>query len=323
MTLDCSLVIRTYNEEKHIGRLLSGILKQTVKNPEIIIVDSGSTDATRSIASPYPVTLLSIDPADFTFGRSLNVGCAASNADLIVVASAHVYPVYVDWLERLLQPFEDEGVWLTYGRQRGGQTTRFSEHQLLLRLFPNNSNWNQSHPLCNNANAAIRREAWVQHPYDETLPGLEDIAWAKWALDQGGRLAYEAEAEVIHVHEESPTQVFNRYRREAMALRRIRPEERFGISEFVRLYASNVINDLGQAARDGGLIGNAADILSFRFSQFWGTYRGFSHAGTLTSELKQAFYYPVTGNSRVTASQREVERVQYESAELDSQRTRN
>ena len=323
MKLDCSIVIRTYNEEKHIGRLLLGILKQTAQNTEIIIVDSGSTDATRSIASRYPVTLLSIDPNEFTFGRSLNIGCSEAHADLIVLASAHVYPVYVDWLERLLEPFEDEGVWLTYGSQRGGETTRFSEQQQFLKLFPNTADWNQTHPLCNNANAAIRRKTWVQHPYDETLPGLEDIAWAKWALEQGRRLAYVAEAEVAHIHQESPSQVFNRYRREAMALRRIRPEERFGLSDFARLYATNVLSDLGQAAKDGGLATKAPDILSFRFSQFWGTYRGFSYTGGLTSELKQAFYYPASVDSRSRTPQREVERVHYEAPEVDAETARN
>ncbi|NER02398.1 MAG: glycosyltransferase [Okeania sp. SIO3C4] len=40
----CSLVIRCYYEEQHIGRLLSGIIQQTLPNQEIIVVDSGSTD---------------------------------------------------------------------------------------------------------------------------------------------------------------------------------------------------------------------------------------------------------------------------------------
>ena len=318
LNLDCSIVIRTYNEEKHIGRLLSGILKQTLQNTEIILVDSGSTDATRSIASRYPVTLLSIDPDEFTFGRSINIGCSEAHAELIVLAKAHVYPTYVDWLERLLEPFEDDGIWLTYGSQRAGETTRFSEHQQFLKLFPDASNGNQTHPFCNNANAAIRRKAWVQHLYDETLPGLENIAWAKWALAQGGRLAYVAEARVAHIHEESPTQVFNRYRREAMALRRIHPEERFGVSDFARLYVTNVLSDLGQAAKDGGMAKKTPDILSFRFTQFWGTYRGFSYAGGLTSELKQAFYCPANAESRSRAFQRDVERVHYDASEVGS-----
>ena len=41
--MNISIVIRTFNEEKHIGRLLYGITQQTVPDPEIIIVDSGPT----------------------------------------------------------------------------------------------------------------------------------------------------------------------------------------------------------------------------------------------------------------------------------------
>ena len=59
---------------------------------EIIIVDSGSTDATLSIASRYPVKILSIKPEEFSFGHSLNLGCAEASREFIVIASAHVYP---------------------------------------------------------------------------------------------------------------------------------------------------------------------------------------------------------------------------------------
>ena len=78
--IKCSVIIRCYNEEQHMGRLLSGIMQQTVKNAEIIIVDSGSTDATLSIASRYPVQILSIRPEEFSFGRSLNVGCPVASS---------------------------------------------------------------------------------------------------------------------------------------------------------------------------------------------------------------------------------------------------
>jgi cellulose synthase/poly-beta-1,6-N-acetylglucosamine synthase-like glycosyltransferase len=44
-------VIRACNEEKHIARLLEGIAQQFLKEAEIILVDSGSTDRTLEIAS--------------------------------------------------------------------------------------------------------------------------------------------------------------------------------------------------------------------------------------------------------------------------------
>jgi len=114
-----SVVIRCFNEERHIGRLLTGLLKQTLRPQQIILVDSGSTDATLAIASRFPVEIHAIEPEAFSFGRSLNIGCQAASGDLVAVVSAHVYPIYDTWLEELTAPFADSEVALTYGRQEG------------------------------------------------------------------------------------------------------------------------------------------------------------------------------------------------------------
>lgn len=123
----CSVVIRAYDEEKYIGRLLEGIRQQTIKDVEIILVDSGSTDGTVSVAESFGARIVRILSAEFTFGRSLNLGIRAATRELIVIASAHVYPVYPDWLESLLHPFENENVALTYGKQRAPISAKFSE----------------------------------------------------------------------------------------------------------------------------------------------------------------------------------------------------
>lgn len=311
----CSIVIRAYNEEKHIGRLLTGIAQQTVRDVEVILVDSGSTDATvhiaRAFAARFPVEVVSIDPGDFTFGRSLNLGIERARKDLVVIASAHVYPVYPDWIERLLAPFADEQVALVYGKQRGGETTHFSEHQIFSHWFPERSIPRQQVPFCNNANAAIRRSCWEQQPYDESLSGLEDLAWGRWAMEQGWAIHYSAEAEVIHVHEETPRGVYNRYRREAMAFKRIFPQEQFHLSDFFRLVVSNILSDAWHAARQGVLHRSLASILWFRWMQFWGTYQGYRHSGPLTWQLRQTFYYPQALRHPVENRPRNVAPIQY------------
>lgn len=307
----CSIVIRAYNEEKHIGRLLTGILQQTVEDVEIILVDSGSTDATVAIASRYPVKVVHIEPDEFTFGRSLNLGIEHTSGELIVMASAHVYPVYPDWIAQLLHPFEDPQVALVYGKQRGNMTTKFSEHQLFAKMYPEQSTLRQRSPVCNNANAAIRRSLWLHHRYDEDLTGLEDLDWASWAISQGHFLAYAANAEVVHVHSETYGQVYNRYRREAMALKHIRSEEHFNLLDFLRLYVSNVVSDCWFAARERLFLREFSGIIRFRFAQFWGTYKGFSISGPLTGQLKQTFYYPRRLRSARQIPQREVQPINY------------
>jgi rhamnosyltransferase len=288
----CSLVIRAYNEERHIGRLLDGISHQTLANVETILVDSGSTDETLAIAQRYPVKILHIPPHEFTFGSSLNRGIASASCELVVFASAHVYPVYPDWLERLITPFADSKVALCYGKQRGGEKTYFSEQQVFASWYPEVSTRRQTHPFCNNANAAIRRRLWEKHPFDETLTGLEDLDWAVWAKDQGLAIAYAAEAEVVHVHDETSKGVYNRYRREAMAYKHIFPSEHFGLGDFFRLSADNIISDLRQASVQKRLSQSWSSIFWFRLMQFWGTYQGYRRSGPVTEQLRRTFYYP-------------------------------
>jgi glycosyltransferase involved in cell wall biosynthesis len=289
--MNCSIVIRAYNEERHIGRLLEGIRQQTIRDVEIILVDSGSTDGTVSTAESFGAQIVRIPSSEFTFGRSLNLGIQAATRAWIVIASAHVYPVYPDWLESLLRPFEDERVALTYGKQRGPQTAHFSEQQIYHQWYPDTSQPRQSTAFCNNANAAIRKSLWEKNPYDEQLTGLEDLAWARWAREQGYEIAYAAEAEIVHVHQETPKGVFNRYRREGMAFKQIYPEAHFSLYDFVRLTTMNILSDMWHAGRERALWRNLSSIFWFRFMQFHGTRMGYRESGLLTPQLRETFYY--------------------------------
>ncbi len=287
-----SVVVRTYNEASHIERLLLGLSSQTVE-AEVIVVDSGSTDGTAEIAEAHGVRVVHIAPEEFSFGRSLNRGFDAASGDFVVAASAHVYPLRVDWLERLTEPLErDPLVGLAYGRQVGVEQSRYSERRLFEQAFPLESNWNQDHPFCNNANSATRRSEWERQPFDESLTGLEDLAWAKHALQRGCRIAYVADAPIAHVHDESFQKVLNRFQREAIAHWQIFPEQRLGAVGAAHLFVRNVAVDLRHAAREGGLARHALDIPIYRFAQFLGAYRGFRQRGPVPDALRRRFYYP-------------------------------
>ncbi len=296
MNIEASIIIRCYNEQQHIGRLLEGIAQQSLKAVEVIVVDSGSGDGTLEIVSRYPARVLHISPRRFSFGRSLNLGCGQARGRFLVLASAHVYPVFDDWLERLLEPLRrDPKLALVYGKQRGVESSRLSERRIFEQWFPPSSCPRQDHPFCNNANAALRRHLWQQIPYDEDLTGLEDIDWARRAQARGYGIAYCAEAEVKHLHQESWFQVCKRYQREALALGRIFPESRLGLRQTLGLWARNLAGDLAQARREGDLAAQLGPVLAFRSMQFWGAYRGFRHRGPVDSRLLRTFYYPRSG----------------------------
>lgn len=288
----CSVLIRCFNEEKFIGKLLTGIMKQTIKDVEIIIVDSGSTDATLSVASQFPVKTLSIQSEDFSFGRALNIGCRAASNEVIVLASAHVYPIYNDWLELMINPFQKNEVGLVYGKQRGNNLTKYSELQVFKKWFPNSNQSSENNLFCNNANAAIRKSIWDKVNYDEELTGLEDLDWAKKISKKGYKIIYAKDAGIIHVHEETYSQIRNRYKREAIAFKFIYPSESFSFIHFIWMFFSNTISDYYHSIHDEKFFHVFATIPLFRFNQFWGTYSGYHQAGDISRKLKNHFYFP-------------------------------
>ncbi|RCR68807.1 glycosyltransferase family 2 protein [Larkinella punicea] len=291
--MTCSIIIRAFNEEAHIGKLLNGIRHQeTVADLEVILVDSGSKDQTVRIAESYGAKIVRIRPEEFSFGRALNIGCQHASGDILLFASAHVYPVYTNWIDQMLKPFQDQKVALTYGRQIGNQLSKYSEQQLFAKWFPAVSNYNQQIPFCNNANTAIRRSLWEELPYDETLTGLEDLHWASEILQRGYRIAYDADATIVHVHEETPRKIFNRYYREAIAFKRLKPMAQFGFWDFAYLSVSNLISDYVTAAQERVFWQHITEIPVFRVLQFWGTYQGYRFVGTLDRTLRERFYYP-------------------------------
>lgn len=287
-----SVVIRCHNEAKHIGRLLERIGRQTERSVEIVVVDSGSTDATLGIVGSFNTRVVHIASDEFTFGRSLNRGCAAATGEILVFASAHVYPCDDEWLARLTAPFADERVALTYGRQVGDESSKFSECQLFERQFPAVSNLDQKIPFCNNANAAVRRSLWLQHQYDESLTGLEDLAWGGWALSNGYKISYVAEAAVVHIHEENAARIKRRYEREAIALRRIVPDSHMYAVEFVKYLSRQIWGDLRALLRERKSLRYVPEIFMFRTMQYWGTFRGMNARSEVTQQILHKFYFP-------------------------------
>ncbi len=83
---EISVVIRTFNEEKFLPDLLEALKRQSFQDFETIVVDSGSMDRTREIATQKADKLLPIESHDFTFGHSLNVGIQETSGKYIAIA---------------------------------------------------------------------------------------------------------------------------------------------------------------------------------------------------------------------------------------------
>jgi len=286
------VVIRALNEEEHVGRLLMGLAQQTRVPDQIVLVDSGSSDSTVPIAERLGAEITHISPQDFSFGRSLNVGFEACETDLVLLLSAHLYPVFDTFVEKLVAPFGQGQVAVSYGRQVGDWRTQFSELRIMRQWFPEAGSGPQEHPFSNNANACVRRRVWELMPYDEDLTGLEDVDFASRAQGKGFEVHYVAEAPVVHVHQESWSQVTNRYRREAIAYRRLHPGWRFGALEALGTASRNLAADLVHAAVERRPLVDFPRAARFRAAQFWGTWQGAQAGLDVDDKLRRRMYYP-------------------------------
>ena len=289
-----SIIIRTLNEAKHLGDLLQAISQQQTDGMdwEVVIVDSGSTDGTLEIARAYDCRIEPITREEFSFGRSLNLGCEAATGDFLVLISGHCVPCDERWLQVLCQPLIDSHAEYSYGRQLGGTDSHYSECQIFAKYFPEKSRVPQSGFYCNNANSALTRLAWEEFGFDEQLTGLEDMELAQRLTKRGGRLAYVAEAPVYHYHSEEWRIIERRFEREAIALQHIMPHVHIRKYDLLRYVVSSVWMDWRSAWKEQVFGRKAVEILFYRGRQYWGSYKGNRDHRKLSHSDKEVYFFP-------------------------------
>jgi len=289
-----SIIIRTYNEERHLPELLEMIKNQdkSLIDIEIIIVDSGSTDHTLEIAKKFNCQIIHIRKKEFTFGRSLNLGCKFAKGEFLVFISGHCIPVKNDWIQQLVKPLIENKAVYSYGQQIGRDTTKFSEEQVFKKFYPSKSKIPQTGYFCNNANAALLKSFWFEQSFDEKLTGLEDMFFAKQLIEKGKQIAYVSEAPVYHIHNETWHQVKVRYERESIALQYIMPNVHFTLKDLIYYSVSSILLDLSVAAKEKLLFRKIYEIIMFRLMQYWGTYKGNNEHRQLSVKMKEKYFYP-------------------------------
>ncbi len=289
-----SFVIRTLNEARHLDELLLGIANQQTNGLEfeIVLVDSGSTDGTLEIADRHGCRIHHISRKEFSFGRSLNVGCEAAQGDVLVITSGHCVPTDAQWVQKLCQPILDGCAEYSYGRQVGGPNSHFSECRLFTKYYPEQSRIPQEGFFCNNANAALLRSTWETYRFDEELTGLEDLELAQRLVRNGGHIAYVSDATVLHYHKETWSQVRRRFEREAIALQKIMPQVHVSLFDMLRYLAISVWKDWTSAKRAAVLRSKAIEMVLYRWNQYLGSYKGNHEHRKLSRAEKEQYFFP-------------------------------
>jgi len=203
-----SVVIRAWNEAAQLQRLFEVLAEQDYPGKvELIVVDNGSTDDTAKVAKSHGAKVVTLPQKDFSYPKSLNVGIAAANYELVAEIVAHALPIGSDWLSSAVSHFGDPRVAGVYS------PTRARPGSNLLEVLLYNPNYYRTRivgpklvkhthmGVFGATNIMLRKSLWQEHHFDERFgAGGEDIEWAGWVLSLGYVLVRAPKFAVYHSH---------------------------------------------------------------------------------------------------------------------------
>jgi len=173
--------------------LLDALAAQDHDDFEVVIVDDGSTDQTRAIASAHPVVTEVVNGTGRGPGAARNAGVARAQGEVLAFTDADCLPE-PDWLRRGLEALE--GADLVQGRVEAAGPVGWFDRTVRVERF--------SH-LYETANLFLKRELferiggfepWLSPARSKEL--AEDV-WLGWRVRRaGGRVAFAEQAVVKH-----------------------------------------------------------------------------------------------------------------------------
>jgi glycosyltransferase involved in cell wall biosynthesis len=131
-----SLCLLVKNEERRLAQCLDSVAALA---GEIIMVDTGSTDASREIAASYGARVLPFDftRVDFAAARNLAIANARYPWLLVLDADETLDPASLPDLDRLVALNQNAGYFLERHNYGSGAETPTVDY--VVRLFPNNA----------------------------------------------------------------------------------------------------------------------------------------------------------------------------------------
>lgn len=215
------VMIPTYKPDEKFKRLMKRLNKQTIKPNHIFIIN---TQEEYFVGNKYidneQCSVIHINKEEFDHGGTRNYGATLSKADYILFITQDAVPADEYLIERLLEPFGDEKVAVSYARQLPIGKAGVIETYTRTFNYPKEDSIKSKKDLdrlgiktyfCSNVCAVYRKDVY------EELGGFvtktifnEDMIMAAAVIGAGYSIAYAAKAEVVHSHKYNYRQQFTR-----------------------------------------------------------------------------------------------------------------
>ena len=216
------VIIPTYKPGKEFEKLIARLQKQEYPIHKIIIINTRTDIFPEELdRSNYEIEITHIEPDQFDHGGTRNMGAGMSDADIVVYMTQDAIPVDEKLIGTFAKIFEENpDIGIAYGRQLPREECNIIERYTRRFNYPEKSLIKTKEDLprlgiktffCSDVCAAYRRNYLLSAGgFEDPTIFNEDMIFAGKRIYAGDKVAYVAEAKVIHSHNYTGRQQFHR-----------------------------------------------------------------------------------------------------------------
>lgn len=211
------VIVPVYHPDEKMERLIERLNQQTKKPEHVIFLQTltgvpGEDERVKKMAERAEnAIIIPVEKEAFDHGGTRNLGASRSGAEFMLFMTQDAVPENDKLIENLCRHMDsDEQIATVYGRQLPNDTTGEIERYTRAFNYPENSSVKDKSDLerlgiktyfCSNVCAMYRKSVYEQ------LGGFvthtifnEDMILAAAVIQAGYKIAYAADAEVVHAH---------------------------------------------------------------------------------------------------------------------------
>ena len=172
-----SVVIRNKNQGKALEFLLRNLTERYLSDiKEIIVIDNLSTDNSEKISIKYGARFETIE--QFSYGGSANFAAQKAKYPIIVIFSAHSYPVSHDFFKLISEKFKKNPNLAGLRCLHSPNDYKSFINKVPAKIDPNRSGLIFS-------GSAFNKKVWKKLAFREDVATFEDKEWSKRVLENG------------------------------------------------------------------------------------------------------------------------------------------
>lgn len=222
--MQVDVIIPVYKPTKKLNKLLNVIAEQTYRVNHIFLLhteDGVDLSWTKEVCSEISITEILIEKKNFDHGATRDLGIQQSDADVIILMTQDAVPANNDLFSNLVNALQKEPqIAVAYARQIADKTCGEIEKYTRTFNYPPKSVVKSKANVprlgikayfCSNVCAAYKKTIYQKlGGFEKKIIFNEDMVFAANAIENGYKIAYEAEAKVVHAHDYAAWQLLQR-----------------------------------------------------------------------------------------------------------------